>query len=217
MRKWERVRSPAAFSRAWGADALVRLPSQKGPTPIPKNDRDFLVRAGLPAMIRYFPGSTDGVITFCRLASGLFPVLGEKTVGPPLPAEWSFNWIIGDEFFCNGAAWWCVHGPSGRVERIDIEINPPVEFANSSVAHFASAVFATLLWAQRRTPSADAWPSEVDRFKQELGVLDPPCMESARNFWPVYLNFIRSEGPHLGAFEKGSRSQGEQARQAGPW
>jgi hypothetical protein len=42
-------------------------------------------------------------------------------------------------------------------------------------------------------------------------------MESDQNFWPAYLDFIRGEGPHLGRFEKGSRVEGEQALQAGPW
>src|SRR5262249_34408353 len=83
---------------------LVRLPPSASAA-IPHDSREFLVRAGLPALVRLFPGSTDGVITFSRLAAGLSPVLGEKTVGPPLTSEWSAYWIVGDEFFCNGAAW----------------------------------------------------------------------------------------------------------------
>jgi hypothetical protein len=90
--------SPEEFARAWGADALVQLPPLAG-KPILNDSREFLVRAGLPALIRYFPGS-DGVITFCRLASGLSPVLGEKTVGPPLPSEWSVYWIVGERPCC---------------------------------------------------------------------------------------------------------------------
>jgi SUKH-4 immunity protein len=185
---------------------LVRLPSLAG-TPIPKDTREFLVRAGLPGLIRYL----DDVITFCRLASGLAPLLGEKTVGSPLPSEWSVYWIVGDEFFSNGAAWWCVHGPTGHVHRIDIEIEPPIAFANRSVAHFASAVLAASLWSTRCSRAVEKWPSEVDRLKRELAELDPPCMRSDRNFWPAYLDFIRSEGPHLAGFEKGSRAEGELA------
>jgi len=209
--------SPEEFARAWGADSLVRLSSRLATAPVPKDCRDFLVHVGLPALIRYFPGSSDGVITFCRLDSGLAPVLEEKTVGPPLPSEWSVYWIMGDEFFCNGAAWWCVHGPTGRVDRIDIEIEPPIEFANSSVAHFASALLGARLWSARSSRSSRDWPSEVDRFKHELAELDPACLQSDRHFWPAYLDFIRSEGPHLGLFEKGSRAEGERALKAGPW
>src|SRR5271166_533796 len=160
------LRSPEKFEHAWGADRVVRLPTLAPTAPVPKNDREFLLRAGLPGLIRYFPGSTEGVITFCRLASGMAPILHEKTVGPPLPCEWSVYWIVGDEFFCNGAAWWCVHGPTGRVDRIDIEIEPPIQFANSSVAHFASAVLAASLWSDECSRLAEAWPSEIDRFKR---------------------------------------------------
>jgi hypothetical protein len=134
-----------------------------------------------------------------------------------MPAEWSVYWILGDEFFCNGAAWWCIHERTGHSHRIDIELNPPIEFANSSVAHFASAILAASRWAQQHRSSADDWPCRVERFKRELEALDPASTESDRNFWPVCLNFIRDEGPHLGAFEKGTRSAGEQALQEGPW
>jgi hypothetical protein len=209
--------SPEEFSRAWGFETLVRLSSQQAAAPIPNEDRDFLVRGGLPALIRYFPGSTDGVVTFCRLATGLVPVLGERTGGPPLPPDWSAYWIIGDEFFSNGAAWWCLHGPSGRVDRIDIEIEPPIEFVNSSVAHFASALLAASQWSAQCGHSVEEWLSEVDRFKRALAELDPPCVQSDRNFWPVRLDVIRSKGPHLRVFEKGSRAEGERALRAGPW
>ena len=184
---------------------------------IPSDARHFLVSAGLPALIRYFGGSSGGKITFCRLASGLFPVLRETTVGPVLPSEWSVYWIQGDEFFCNGSAWWCIHEHTGHVARIDIGLGSPIEFANSSAAQFASAVLAMELWSNRISQSAERWPSEVDQIKQELAGIDPASMASRRNFWPVYLDYIREEGPHRGAFQKGSSSEGEQALQDGPW
>jgi SUKH-4 immunity protein len=204
------------IARAWGDDALVRLPTALATAPIPSDAREFLVQAGLPALVRYFGGSTEVKATFCRLAMGLSPVLGEKTGGPPLPPEWSVYWILGDEFFCNGSAWWCIHEQTGHVNRIDIELNQPIKFANSSVAHFASAVLAASSWSDRCSRSAENWPSEVDRLKRELADLDSSSMESDRNYWPVYLDFIRDEDPHLCAIEKGSRSEGEQALQAGP-
>jgi hypothetical protein len=209
--------SPEEFAKHWGAKYLVQMPPLAD-APIPNDAREFLVRAGLPTLLRYTPGATDAVITFCRLASGLAPLLGEKTVGPPLPFEWSDYWIIGDEFFCNGSAWWCVHGPTGRVDRIDIEIDPPVEFANSSVAHFASAVHAALLWSADGSRLTANWPSEVDRLKSELAELDPACMKSGRScFWHLHLEFIRDEGPQLTPFKLSSRAEGERALQAGPW
>jgi SUKH-4 immunity protein len=213
--------SPEEFARAWGPDALVRLP-RLAEEPIPSESHEFLVRAGLPALIRYFPdrddpGSTEAVITFCRLASGLSPVLGEKTVGPALPSEWSVYWIVGDEFFCNGAKWWCVHGPTGRVDRIDIQIEPPVKFVNSSVMHFASAILTASVWSARCRRTVEEWPSELDELEGVLQAFDPACMGSTENFWPVCLAFLRSEGPQLWGFEKGSRAEGEEALRAGPW
>jgi hypothetical protein len=209
--------TPDEFARAWGADALVRPPAASVPGSIPSDGRAFLVNAGLPALIRCFGGSTESKITFCRLASGLSPLLAERTVGPPLPREWARYWVLGDEFFCNGGTWWCLQEGTGRVDRIDIELAEPVEFANTSAAHFASAVLAALVWSRRVSRSAEGWPSEVNRFERELALIDPAGMESRRNFWPVYLDSVREEGPRLGAFEKGSRSEGEQALQAGPW
>jgi hypothetical protein len=209
--------TPEEFARAWGSDALVQPSAASVPSSILSGARDFLVWAGLPALIRYFGGLTECRITFCRLSSGLSPVLAEETVGPPLPREWSVYWVLGDEFFCNGEAWWCIHERTGQIDRIDIELAQPIEFVNSSVAHFASALLAALEWSSRISRSAEEWPSEVDEFKRKLAVNDPASMESRRNFWPVYLNFIREEGPQLGAFEKGSRLEGERALQAGPW
>jgi SUKH-4 immunity protein len=211
------VVTPEDFARAWGANALVRPPAASVPEAIPSDARAFLVRAGLPALIRCFGGSSECKITFCRLASGPSPVLAEQTVGPPLPREWSVYWVLGDEFFCNGAAWWCIHERTGQVERIDIELAEPIEFANNSVAHFASAVLAALVWSSRPDRSAAEWPSEVNRLTRQLAVLDPASMESGRNFWPVYLDYIREEGPQRRAVERGSLSEGERALQAGPW
>jgi hypothetical protein len=211
------VLTPEEFAGAWGSDALVRPAAASVPGALPSDARAFLVRAGLPALIRYFGGSTPCNMTFCRLASGLSRVLAERTVGPSPPREWAVHWVLGDEFFCNGSAWWCIHERTGQVDRIDIELAQPIKFANSSVAHFASAVLGAMLWSNRPGRSAEKWPSEVDQFKRELAVLDPPSMECHRNFWPVYLSFIREEGPHRGFLEKGSRLQGERAVQAGPW
>jgi hypothetical protein len=198
------------FARVWGADALVRLRSSHGAAPIPDDARAFLVQAGLPSLIRCRGGSFEAKITFCRLASGLSPILSMQTVGPPLPPEWSVYWILGDEFFSNGAAWWCIHQDSGHIDRIDIELEHPIRFANSSVAQFAAAALAAASWSERGG-------SEADELDRELTALDSASMGSDRNFWPAYLDCIRDEGPRPGAFQRGSRSEGERALQAGPW
>jgi hypothetical protein len=208
--------SPKQFTDAWGADALVRLP-YPGPQPIPDSGREFLTQAGLPALVRFTCGSTNAVITFCRLAHGLSPVLGEKTVGPALPQDWAAYWILGDEFFCNGSAWWCIDERTGRIDRIDVELAQPVEFANSSVAHFAWVAHAVLSWSNRLNRSGNEWSAKVDEIERELMVIDQACMGSRQNFWPVFFDCLRDEGAQAHTFERGSRPDGEQALQAGRW
>jgi SUKH-4 immunity protein len=212
------LRTPEELERAWGVDSLVKLPPHLAAVPLSVDTLQFLLRPGLPTFIRFFPGYTEGLMTFCRLASGPAQLLAEKTVGPPLPQKWSVYWIIGDEFFCNGSAWWCVHAPTGRVDRIDIEIeHQPISFVNTSVAHFASALLAIWFWSAHSGRIVDRWPSEIENLKRELAVLDPPCMQSDKNFWPVHLDFLGSEGPQFRAFEKGSLAEGEAALKAGSW
>ena len=167
--------TPEDFARAWSAGAVQPLAASL-PGPIPSDARVFLMRAGLPALIRYFGGSTECKITFCRLASGLSPVSSDRRAPPP--REWSVYWVLGDEFFCNGSAWWCIHACTGQIVRIDIELAQPIEFANSGAAHFATAVLAAVVWSSRPSRSPEEWPSEVDQFKRELGSIDPASTES---------------------------------------
>jgi hypothetical protein len=204
-----------SFAMAWGADSLIRLPA-KAASALPLADGDFLVRAGLPALVRYSFGA-GGNITFCRLSTGLAPLLSEKFVGPALPREWATYSVLGDEFFCNGSALWCIHRPTGRVDRIDVEIEPPVEFANSSVMQFAGALFAATEWSATRNTASD-WQSEVGKLQTVLAELDPPCMGTGRSFfWSSYLDFLADAGPEVQVFERGSKCEGEQALRIGSW
>jgi SUKH-4 immunity protein len=205
------------FARAWGSDQLIRLPSSLPTPPVPDEAREFLSDAGLPALIRVLSDSTASRITFCRLAQGVSPVLGEETVGPSLPLEWSAYWILGDDFFCNGSAWWCIDARTGSVNRIDIELPQPIEFVNSSVAHFASTLVAVSNWCEQCSQSPIEWNSRADQLNCELAVIDSRAMERNRSFWPALLDFIRHEGPQPNVLEKGTRLEGEQALQAGPW
>src|SRR5688572_13055556 len=122
------VFSSDEFVHVWGADSLVQLPKQLATAPIPTDACEFLVRIGLPALIHHISGSTEGKITFCRLGTGLSPILSEETGGPALPSDWSVYWVLGDEFFCNGSAWWCIHQDTGQIDRIDIELDTPIDF-----------------------------------------------------------------------------------------
>jgi hypothetical protein len=214
--------SPDEFAHAWGEDALVRLSADAAMTlQVPDHSRNFLARAGLPVLLHYFLGSTDAKISFLRLDAGVTPVSEEKTVGPPLPRSWSSYQVLGDEFFCNGSAWWCVHEPSGNVCRVDIELDEPVELANTSVEHFASALLAAWKWSHRYS---GRMISELDRLRDELRALDPHAMAEPRSFWPSWLNFIDAEketlvdvGVRVAEWRKGTREDGDQAIREGAW
>lgn len=208
--------SAEEFARAWGSSALVRLPRNLENAPIPADASDFLVKAGLPALVEYWE-SGPLKVTFCRLAGGLTTVLKEPTVGPPLPSEWSVYWVAGDEFFCNGAAWWCIHQETGAVHRIDIETETPIEFVNSTVAHLATSLQLAVVWSSQCDRTPQKWPLEVNRFRRQLEELDSPCMRSNKNFWWRYLDIIRDEGPQAGHVKPRSRSGGRRALQRGPW
>ena len=205
------------FVDAWGKQCLVGLPRNLATAVLPHDACEFLVQAGLPALITYNFGCTESKITFCRLEAGMCPILSEKYVGPRLPDDWSAYWVLGDEFFCNGAAWWCIHRGTGQIYRIDIELSFPIELANTSVGHFASALLAASSWSELSSRSSDKWQSEVSRIKQQLLEIDPASMRSDRNFWPAYLKFIENEGPQVGDFRKGSRSEGQLALEVGSW
>jgi hypothetical protein len=214
--------TPAEFSATWGKEALVRMPQSSIVGEIPSAASQFLVEAGLPAFLRFFDASNLAKVTFNRLQSGITPVLNEKTVGPPLPSDWSVYMTLGDEFFCNGAAWWCLHKDSGHVVRIDIEVDArPIEFANTSVAHFASALMTALRWSE--SCNHKEWMSALDRLQQALAAVDPPSMQSDRHFWPSILQFLRDEPEFLQGepqrllFEKGTWSAGQKALEQGPW
>jgi len=209
------ILTASAFAAAWGEDSLVRLPDAN--KSIPAKCGEFLLRAGLPALVRCHEASNESKITFCRLSRGLSSVIDEKTVGTPLPSSWSRYLVAGDEFFCNGAAWWCIHQANGSIVRIDIELDDPVEFVNTSVAHFAAAISMAVGWSAKCRRTAQEWTREVDQLVNAIRTLDPPALKSRRCFWLRFLEFIREEDPSESGFVKGSATAGRRAWKAGSW
>jgi hypothetical protein len=125
--------------------------------------------------------------------------------------------VLGDEFFCNGGAWWCIHQEDGSIFRIDIELDDSIEFANTSVAHFTSVLLATVNWSSKCKRTQRNWRQEVDQLADEVGFIDKRAMKSPRHFWYRLLEYFRDEGPPPTSFEKGSRTEGERTQKAGPW
>jgi hypothetical protein len=155
-------------------------------------------------------------MTFCRLESGISTLL-EEPLHSTLSSEWSVYFVLGDDFFCNGSAFWCLHQLTGGIYRIDIELSPPVEFVNSSLTHFASAILAGESFSHDMNDGVERWNTELDFFQRSLGAFDPICLQSPQNFWPRYLSFLRGEGPQARIFIKGSLSEGRQASRTGSW
>jgi hypothetical protein len=196
---------------AWVFGDLVRLrPGERAP--IAGDVRAFLSEAGLPAVWRCNFGS-EGIVTFCRLAQGLASMAEESFVGPPLPLAYGDWYVLGDEYFMNGSALWCVHFWSGEVARIDVQLREPVEWAHSSVPGFAAALLATVRWAADRDPGP--WPPRLDALASDLDAADPGC--ASKGFWAHWLDWAREEEPEVGAFRGGTVAEGEAALLRGPW
>ncbi|HEV3418502.1 MAG TPA: SUKH-4 family immunity protein [Pirellulales bacterium] len=206
--------SPETFAAAWGSEALVRLSSENTTNSIPASAREFLSRAGLPALITYVEDEPLFKITFCRLEAGLTPVLMEKYHGT-LPGDWNCYWVLGDEYFSNGAAWWCIDQRDGRILRIDIELAEPIMLANASVAHFTSALLVAVSWSAQQDCNGLHRPDAVNQLERQLNELDPECMRSGGSFWRRYV--ARLVGQKDGGFAKGSMSAGHDALIDGTW
>jgi hypothetical protein len=111
-------------------------------------------------------------------------------------------WVLGDEFFCNGTALWCLRRDNGRVVRIDYELADPIELVNTSVGRFASALWAAVMWSEASNRGAASWPREVDQLEAAIGALDPECLAAHRSFWRAILDFERAEGPTVAGFKR---------------
>jgi hypothetical protein len=209
--------TPAEFADEWGAYALVRTPNALPNPPIPTDAFGFLVEAGLPALIHVLPDYIDTKITFCRLESGLSPVTNERTVGPPLPSDWSIYWVIGDEFFCNGSAFWCIDQRDGQIVRIDIELDDPIDFVNSSVECLARTLVAATKWSAQDDRKSAESPRGVGQLEFELNLIDPRAINSRDSFWLPILNFVRDEKPSGNIFATGSTVEGQRAWKARAW
>ncbi|MDB5340433.1 MAG: hypothetical protein JWN70_6052 [Planctomycetaceae bacterium] len=208
--------TPIDFASDWGVSDLVRLQMVADPADLPASELTFLATTGLPALIRYSPGVSEAVVTFCRLRRGVTKAIDEPIVGGPLSSEWDHYWVIGDEYFCNGSAWWCINAVTGTLERIDIELDHPILFVNTSIRHFASALVVALNCVSHGD-TVEEWRSRLAHLEAKLVELDPQIVIHSRSFWRSYLDFIRDEQPRKCPIERGSLEQGNQALQNGPW
>jgi hypothetical protein len=186
--------TPDEFVHAWGSDGLIGLPEQTIAAPIPEDARMFLVKAGLPRHITFAHKSLPSEMSFVRLSDGLQNVIAVQTVGPAFPSGWSVYWIMGEESFDNGSAWFCIHQDSGHVVRMDIELDNPISLVNTSVAHLATAILLSCSWSQESARQGQ-WSAMVDQLGDSLRRSDPGALRSKDTFWNGILDEMRNVGP----------------------
>lgn len=180
----------------WGESTLVRLPGEiNAPGTASPEAVAFLRAAGLPEGIVY--GDPDGPahLSFARLARGLTPISRALPAGFSVPATWSSLVVIGEEWFEGGAApWWCLHGPSGRVEVVDLESEDAApRLVNTSVAHLAKTLLAFRRWAEGGRASG------VSGLRTELRDSDPAAFDMSR--WSDLVEHLDEIGSVGVAFE----------------
>ncbi len=205
------------FGTSWGHEFLVRMCTPVAGTSIPESVLHFLTCTGLPALVCYTERSMELKITFCRLASGIERFATDDLVDGSHRIDWTPYWIIGDEYFCNGSALWCLNSLTENVERLDPELPQPIEFVNSSLAHFASCLVAAIRVSAQWSTDPRDWPHQIAQLKRVLAEIDPAIPSSERCFWQICLDYVDDDGGPPCVFKKGSLLDGTRALSEGPW
>lgn len=182
------------FAAAYGARSLVRLAERGATGRVPEEAITFLRSVGLPARIVYHEFVSGAEVTFRQLGCGLWPLRAEGLRKPP-PESWSRLWVIGDEYFVQGAAWWCIAEGSGHVVRLDPDVGDDGDLVNTSVARLASALLAAIRWTETVSYTAPNWSAQLDSLEQRIRSLDTEAMEDRRGFWRRWFQVVRSEVP----------------------
>ncbi len=183
------------WKKAWGKDRLIFL--QGGARVLPLESRRFLKNYGLPRNM-IFEGETPFEIHFDALSKDLVPYNKTFEWGDfydkRLDRRWGEQLVIGEEDFCNGSASYCVHGTRGEVTRIDVELDRPNSFVNSSVAQFGRTLLAMTAWSSAirdggREPSQASLRALATRVK----AIDPAAFKSRNRFWPYLFAYLREQ------------------------
>jgi len=167
---WHVHRKNVELAREWGVDKLVRLPRSCADLPLPRETLDFLVEAGLPGLF-HSKVSQEIDVTFCRLARGIASVTHEEPGHIDWGEEWSSSWVIGDEFYCRGAAWWW-----NSVRRDD-------------------GTYSDRAAGLEEIDRLERELREIDEVAFEF---DEVAFEFDENFWPCALKLFRPDGPDEG-------------------
>ncbi len=188
---------PKDFIRNWPNSDLIRLP---GSLPVPdrlsQDAISFLQQVGLPARIVLKNLGSLHDISFEKLSEGLYPVtdiFGSFEEESDDSESLNGFWVIGEESFDNGSAFFCLPESTNLVTRFDPEIDEQPVFVNSSVACFASCLLIVTKWSE--TPSSADWESAIDFLKAEIEHCDPFALIESENFWTYLIDAIQEAGP----------------------
>lgn len=188
---------PKDFIQNWPNSELVRL-TENLPVPdrLSQNAISFLQQAGLPARIVLEHPEMTHEISFEKLSEGLYPVTDifesfeeEFDDSEPLNGFW----VIGEESFDNGSAYFCIAESTNLVTRYDPEIDEQPVFVNSSIACFASCLLIATKWSE--TPLLTDWETAIDFLKAEIEHCDPFALIESDNFWTYLIDAIQDAGP----------------------
>jgi hypothetical protein len=161
----------------------------------PAAARDFLVTFGLPRVV-IFEWRCAFEISFTPLEKELVPYNAMIGWGDfydeARDRDWSHQFVVAEEEFCNGHASICIHEHDGTVNRLDCELdNNPKCFVNTNVELFGKSLLFAQKWsAAVHTNSALPSVGSFDRLANELRRADPRAFEDEKSFWPNLIECV---------------------------
>jgi hypothetical protein len=181
----ERVTDPDQWKRLWGAYRMISA----GPTvnELPETARQFIQTYGLPRRVwlQWWGTGIEGTseISFEPLCR-------------PAELDPSQRILIANEWWSNGSAELAMGRTTGEIIRIDVELDEPESFVNSSVEQLARSLLAGVQWSagSRADPSAD-WNVSLSAWATAIAGLDAVAFERPRGFWPALIEYAKERGP----------------------
>ena len=119
-------------------------------------------------------------------------VLNDEIVGPALPTDWDKYVVFADEEFPNGSAWYCLNNENGAIYRIDIELDNPIEYVNSSLEAFKKSIQETVKWSNKFSNKIEGYPEYADFIMTALSEIDRTAFESEKYYWPTIVTHIKA-------------------------
>lgn len=170
----------ATFVSELGPAALVRATRSRLPV-LSDDAATFLTEIGLPRHVQLGPADLRSVLSFERLAA---PLECARDASDRLPGIRATDWVIGEEVWRNGGAWWVLRATSDEILRIDLEATHSVARVAVSLAGLATVMVALRRWSCGRI-DLDSLASVMRRAAPRT---DPDTI------WAALLELLPDEG-----------------------